>query len=74
MVVTTTKSGLGAVEVVKNKYFDLILMDKHMLRMDGLGAAKHIRSDSEPKIANIPVFALIADVTKVQYKNIGMNV
>jgi len=75
-IVTTAKNGFEAVEAVQKNHYDLILMDIHMPRMDGLGATRHIRSNEDAKKANIPIFAVTADVMKEQveqYINIGMN-
>jgi len=74
--VITAKNGIEAIESIQNSYFDLVLMDIHMPKMDGIEATRHIRSDNNPKIANIPVFALTADVMSEQKESFikaGMN-
>ncbi|MBF0541666.1 MAG: response regulator [Nitrospirae bacterium] len=58
--VEVANNGREAVSQVKeNKRFDLILMDLHMPEMDGITAAKIIRSFSD-----IPIIALTADAMK----------
>ncbi|RHI01620.1 response regulator [Bacteroides sp. AM16-24] len=50
------KNGQEAVEAVKNKHFDLVLMDMKMPMMDGLAATAEIRKfDTE-----VPIIALTA--------------
>ena len=50
------KNGLEAVELVKSKYFDLVLMDIQMPEMDGLTATKIIKS----QFPDLPVLAVTA--------------
>ena len=52
--------GVEAVEVSQDHKFDLILMDIHMPRMDGVRAVKGIQS-GDGMNANTPVIALTAD-------------
>ena len=52
--------GVEAVEVSQDRQFDLILMDIHMPRMDGVRAVKDIQSGGGVN-ANTPIIALTAD-------------
>ncbi|MEM8638731.1 MAG: ATP-binding protein [Cyanobacteria bacterium P01_G01_bin.54] len=52
------QNGLEAVSLAKDKKPQLILMDIHMPRMDGLEATRWIRADQE--LADIPIIALTA--------------
>ena len=47
--------GMNAIEMVKNNYYDIIIMDVMMPRLDGYSACKEIR-----KIKQIPVLMLSA--------------
>lgn len=66
-------NGEEAVEAVKNKSYDLILMDIQMPIMDGLMATKIIREDlkSEVPIIALTAFAMKGDREK--YLSKGMN-
>ena len=52
--------GVEAVEVSQDRQFDLILMDIHMPRMDGVRAVKGIQSGGGMNV-NTPIIALTAD-------------
>lgn len=70
--IDVAKNGLIAVEMVKNKDYDLILMDMQMPEMDGLEATKQIRLLNY----KMPILALTADVLSDIQQNItqvGMN-
>jgi two-component system alkaline phosphatase synthesis response regulator PhoP len=56
--VLTAYDGAQAVEVARQERPDLIIMDVMMPRMDGLTAAKQLRSD--PTTAHIPIVMLTA--------------
>jgi PAS domain S-box-containing protein len=56
--------------------YDIILMDIQMPEMDGLAAAKHIRSMQDQNKANIPIVAFTAGAMKgdiQNYKSVKMN-
>jgi signal transduction histidine kinase/CheY-like chemotaxis protein len=65
-------NGIEAIEKLKLKEFDLILMDMHMPKMDGISATKNIRSVLKLKT---PIIALTADVMqpKEKYIEVGMQ-
>ncbi|HQR90621.1 MAG TPA: response regulator, partial [Caulobacter sp.] len=63
--VQTADDGDEAVRAAAMGDFDLILMDIHMPRMDGLAASQAIRALSGPASA-VPIIALSADVMPQQ--------
>ncbi len=66
-------NGLIAIEKLKTKSFDIILMDLQMPEMNGFETTDYIRNIMNSKI---PIIALTADVTTVDLakcKAIGMN-
>lgn len=58
--VTLAANGEEAVEAARAQHFDLCLMDLRMPKMDGFAAARAIRG--LPECANLPVFAVSADL------------
>ena len=78
-LVELAENGAVAVEKIKNSQpgdFDLVLMDIQMPVMDGYEATKAIRGLEDPKLANIPILAMTANVfeedRKAALEN-GMN-
>ncbi len=66
-------NGKIAIEKIKTKQYDLVLMDLHMPEMNGFEATKHIREEMK---SQIPIVALTADVTQVDIDKclaIGMH-
>ena len=63
-LVETACDGTEAVEIMQNikpGYFDLILMDVQMPKMNGYDATKAIRAIENPYIASIPIIAMTAN-------------
>jgi len=59
--------GIEAVEALQNKYYDLILMDWQMPRMDGLEATRRIRAlnfHTKPVIIAVTANAMSGDIEK----------
>ena len=66
-------NGKIAIEMLKNKTYDIILMDLQMPEMNGFETTDYIRKTLH---SNVPIIALTADVTTVDLmkcKSIGMN-
>ncbi|MES2863440.1 MAG: ATP-binding protein [Bacteroidota bacterium] len=66
-------NGKIAIEKLKEKEFDIILMDLQMPEMNGFEATEYIRKKMK---SSIPIIALTADVTTVDVakcKEVGMN-
>lgn len=73
--VETVADGVAAVEAVHTRVYDLVLMDVHMPRMDGLAATRAIR-DLGGDAALTPIIALTANVLPDQiafYRASGMD-
>jgi PAS domain S-box-containing protein len=68
-------NGVEAIEAVRQRPYDIVLMDVHMPEMDGLDATKAIRSLKSPQ-ASIPIVALTANAFAndvEQCRAAGMN-
>lgn len=73
--ITTALNGQEALDQLKLKEFDLVLMDIHMPVMDGIETTLAIRSEAST-YQNVPIIALTADPQYQQARlcrNIGMN-
>lgn len=75
-VVDIANHGREAIDMLKKKQYDLILMDLQMPEMDGYEATKIIRNDMGVTTSNTPIIAmtasaLITDKTKCLHA--GMN-
>jgi len=72
-VVTEAVNGIEAIEILKNKSFDIILMDVQMPEMDGIEATMKIREELQ---LQTPIIALTANAFKSEVdkcKNAGMD-
>ncbi|MDR0440534.1 MAG: response regulator [Candidatus Accumulibacter sp.] len=61
MRVYTCLNGREAVELVKKRAFDLVLMDHMMPEMDGMEATRVIRNMNEERCRTLPIVALTAN-------------
>lgn len=61
--VTMASDGYKALELIKDKSYDLILMDIQMPGIDGLETTKRIRALKDPYFKNVPILALTASTT-----------
>jgi PAS domain S-box-containing protein len=75
--ITTASDGLEAIEHFKQQDFDVILMDIHMPRCDGIEASQIIRQLEQTKqLKKTPIIALTASVLqqdKLTAKKAGIN-
>ncbi|MBN2009013.1 response regulator [candidate division KSB1 bacterium] len=75
--VTVANDGKEAIEILKQKQFDLILMDVQMPNMDGVEATRIIRkSDEFLSNSGIPIIAMTAHAMKddkESFLNAGMD-
>lgn len=73
---TTAKNGLEAINLIKDNYFDIILMDVIMPVMDGITATKLVRNLPDENKKNTPIIALTANVGEKEMAEclqVGMN-
>ena len=70
------RNGIEVMKLLNNHLPDLILMDVQMPEMDGIETTKQIRKLDDLKIAELPIIALTAGVSKEERENCfkaGMN-
>jgi signal transduction histidine kinase/CheY-like chemotaxis protein len=73
--IDTVANGLEAVEALRNRPYDLVLMDMGMPEMDGTGATRQVRSLSG-SVSEIPIIAVTAHAMESDQKAClaaGMN-
>jgi len=73
--VTAVSDGRAAIEICRQKLFDLIIMDVQMPGMDGMEATREIRGGS-PLCQNTPIMGLTANADPLTRENclkVGMN-
>lgn len=70
VLVSHAENGQLALDMLKDKEFDLILMDLHMPVMDGIEATRIIRNSENPKISSIPIVALTAAIMSENHDKI----
>ena len=74
-IITEAANGREALETLSRQPFDLVLLDIHMLVMDGVEAIGHIRRSSDAW-RDIPVIALTADAMtgdRERLLSLGLN-
>ena len=73
---TIAENGQEAVDLLRSRNFDLVLMDIQMPVMDGYEATKCIREEFPPHKANMPILAMTAHahISKDEkFKEYGMD-
>ena len=78
MEIDMCKSGMMAIEAIKNNRYDLVFMDHLMPEMDGIETTKKIREmgDQDPYYNDLPIIALTANAvsgTKEMFLKHGFN-
>jgi signal transduction histidine kinase/CheY-like chemotaxis protein/ligand-binding sensor domain-containing protein len=70
MKIVIAQNGKEATELIKDKGFDLVLMDLQMPEMDGYEATRLIRAMEESYFKDLPIIALSASVTGMVKSNV----
>ena len=60
MRIEVASNGKEAVDMIRDEYYDLVLMDIQMPVMDGYEAARRIRNMSDVRCKEVPIIALTA--------------
>jgi two-component system, cell cycle response regulator len=71
--VTTTNNGIKALEILKSKHFDLIILDVLMPEMSGIEVAVQIRKNKNLKKNKIAFLSVVtfADASKKELEEIN---
>ncbi len=66
-------NGLDAVDLFRQRAFDLVLMDIQMPKMDGLEATRHIRQHENRNGSHTPIIAVTAGMDRDSCLDAGMD-
>ncbi len=72
----SAKNGWEVLSMLENDYYDIILMDINMPKMDGMECAEKVRSLADPKKSQIPIVAITGNArnyTIDEFKKAGIN-
>lgn len=75
-IVDIASNGQEAIDLVEKHEFDIVLMDMHMPKMDGLTATRKIRNELDKSDVDLPIIAMTANVLEEDVKkclDAGMN-
>jgi len=70
------EDGQAAIEWLADNDVDLVLMDLHMPRLDGIAATQYLRASPEDRLQRLPIIAMTAntfDMEGERCKAVGMN-
>ena len=74
--ITIANNGQLGVDAVREKKFDIVLMDIQMPIMDGYEATVYIRANMPPEVASMPILAMTAHANIAKdhsYREYGMD-
>ena len=71
--VTEADNGMDAVQLLRNRLFDLVLMDLHLPVMDGFETTKYIRKNISQTIPVIAITANVVNGEEERCLEAGMN-
>lgn len=70
------EDGQAAIEWLVDHDVDLVLMDLHMPRLDGIAATQYLRASPETRLQTLPIIAMTAntfDMEGERCREVGMN-
>lgn len=74
--ITSVKNGQDLLDEFEKQEFDLILLDLHMPKVDGMECARRIRDHENETKRNIPIVAITGNAKNYSmedFKNAGIN-
>lgn len=74
--VVCVSNAIDAITILKDRTFDVILMDYYMPRMDGMEATKFIRTKFAEPVSSVPIIAITASAMvgdQNKFIDAGMN-
>ncbi len=66
--VEMVEDGRQVIEKLSNKHFDVVLMDVFMPKMNGIEAAKYIRTQLKKPVCDIPIIAITANAYTEEHR------
>ncbi|HEX7367892.1 MAG TPA: PAS domain S-box protein [Pelobium sp.] len=73
LLIETANSGAQAIELLKEKNFDLVLMDVHMPDLNGYETTEILRAMDDDYYKNLPIIALTASVLDDNLDEIALH-
>jgi CheY-like chemotaxis protein len=64
----TASDGEAALLLARMEFPDLILLDWHMPRLDGLAVSRSLRAESDPRLSGVPIVLITAHASAEQMK------
>lgn len=74
--IESAKNGEEVLKVVKEKKYDVILMDIGMPKIDGMECTRQIRAMDDKEKSNIPIIAISGNAknySEEEFKRVGIN-
>ena len=70
MVYDSVEGGEKAIELVNSKYYDILLLDLQMPKMNGYEVTQEIRNSDRKYVRELPIIALSADIFANLYNKV----
>jgi CheY-like chemotaxis protein len=72
----SARDGQQVLDMLKEKDYDIILMDINMPKMDGMECSRRIRSMDDEKKSQVPIIAITGNASNYSeedFEKVGMN-